>query len=307
MTRLFLLGPTASGKTAAGVALARRVGGEVLSLDSMLVYRGMDLGTAKPDAVERGGVPHHLIDLVDPREPFSVARYLEAARAAEAAVRARGRVPIYVGGTTMWFKALVHGLLDVPPVPDAVRAALEQEAADAGGEERLRAELERGDPEAAARIHPADRQRTLRALEVLRATGRPLSAWQEQWGTRDRIGEPTAVLRWERAVLHGRIEARFAAMLEAGLLEEIRGIRDGDGFGPTARKAIGYRQLLAHLDGACTLDEAVAEAVRATKVLVRRQTTWLRAFPDVSWIDVDADDPPESVAEQILARTGVDA
>lgn len=307
--RLFLLGPTASGKTALGVALAKHLDAEILSLDSMLVYEGMDLGTAKPDLEERGGVPHHLIDLVPASEPYSVARYVEEARATEAEVRARGRRPLYVGGTTMWFKALVHGLLDTPAIPAEVRAALEREADTESGMERLRAELAAADAAAAERIHPSDRQRLLRALEVWRATGRALSDWQREWGTAERIGEPTVVLRWPRAELHARIEQRFEQMLDQGLLEEVRRIAAAPGFGPTARKAIGYRQLLAHLDGTCALEAAVAAAVKATKVLVRRQTTWLRSFPDVHWLDVDAATPADSTAvfERALVAFGVDA
>lgn len=305
--RLFLLGPTASGKTGLGVRLARRWGGEVLSLDSMLVYRGMDLGTAKPTVEERDGVPHHLIDCVAPSESYSVARYVEAAAAAEAEVRARGKLPIYVGGTTMWFKALVHGLLATPEIPAEVRAELEAQADCERGLENLCLELQQVDSEAAERIHPSDRQRILRALEVFRATGRPLTAWQQEWGAAEQIGEPTVVLRWPRPELHARIEQRFEIMLQAGLLDEIRGIQESGGFSPTARKAIGYRQLLDYLDGSCTLEEAVTVAVRATKVLVRRQTTWLRSFPDVRWLDVSAAEEAESVLRRALAEFGADA
>ena len=305
--RLFLLGLTASGKTGLGVRLARRWGGEVLSLDSMLVYRGMDLGTAKPTVEERDGVPHHLIDCVAPSESYSVARYVEAAAAAEAEVRARGKLPIYVGGTTMWFKALVHGLLATPEIPAEVRAELEAQADCERGLENLCLELQQVDSEAAERIHPSDRQRILRALEVFRATGRPLTAWQQEWGAAEQIGEPTVVLRWPRPELHARIEQRFEIMLQAGLLDEIRGIQESGGFSPTARKAIGYRQLLDYLDGSCTLEEAVTVAVRATKVLVRRQTTWLRSFPDVRWLHVSAAEEAESVLRRALAEFGADA
>ena len=302
--RVFLLGPTASGKTAVGVAMARRLDAEILSLDSMLVYRGMDLGTAKPSAAERDGVPHHLIDVVGADEPFSVARYRDLALDTEAEVRARGKLPLYVGGTTMWFKALVHGLLEVPSAPAELRAALEAEAdADPAV---LRTELERVDPAAAARIHVNDRRRVIRALEVHRHTGRSLSAWQAEWDVRDAIGEPTVVLRWPRELLHVRIVERFQLMLAAGLLDEVRALAAAPGFGPTAAKAIGYRQLLDHLAGRCTLEEAVAAAVKATKVLVRRQTTWLRSFPDVRWLDVEGAEEASVLAARACSALGVD-
>ncbi len=299
--RAFLLGPTASGKTAASVEWARRAGAEILSMDSMLVYRGMDLGTAKPTEEERGGVPHHLIDLVGPEEEFSVSRWLEAAQRAEREVRARGRLPLYVGGTGLYFKAATAGLFAGPSVPGAVREEVEAELA-AGGRERLREELHRGDPALHARLHPNDDKRLLRGVETLRATGRPLSAWQEQWRDEDKsVGEPAVALVWPRADAHRRIEQRFDAMLEAGLLEEVRRIRDGAGFSRSASMGLGYHQLLAHLDGRLSLAEARERAVTATRRLVRRQTTWLRSFPDLRWVEAREDEDAAALAGRLAA------
>ncbi len=299
--RAFLLGPTASGKTEAAVAWARQVGAEILSMDSMLVYRGMDLGTAKPSMEERGGVPHHLIDLVDPREEYSVSRWLEAAQAAEAEVLARGAWPLYVGGTGLYFKAITAGLFAGPSVPAELRAAVERELA-AGGREALRAELGRVDPELHARLHPNDDKRLLRGIETFRATGRPLSSWQAQWKAEDkRIGEPAAALVWPRELAHARIERRFDAMMAGGLIEEVQGVLARGGFGRSASMGLGYRQVLDHLAGLCSLPEARDKAVALTRRLVRRQTTWLRSFPDLRWVEAAPGDSAESLGARLAA------
>jgi len=299
--RAFLLGPTASGKTEAAVAWARRAGAEILSMDSMLVYRGMDLGTAKPSLEERGGVPHHLIDLVEPGEEYSVSRWVEAARRAEAEVLERGRWPLYVGGTGLYFKAITAGLFEGPSVPAALRAAVEAALAD-GGREALRAELAGVDPELPARVHPNDDKRLLRGVETFRATGWPLSAWQAQWKAEDkRIGEPAAALVWPREVAHARIERRFDAMMAGGLLEEVRGILARGGFSRSASMGLGYRQVLDHLEGRCSLAEARNKAVALTRRLVRRQTTWLRSFPDLRWVEAGEDDDGESLGDRLAA------
>ncbi|RMH04091.1 MAG: tRNA (adenosine(37)-N6)-dimethylallyltransferase MiaA [Planctomycetota bacterium] len=298
--RAFLLGPTAAGKTAAAVALARRTRAEILSMDSMLVYRGLDIGTAKPGPEERGGVRHHLIDLVGPDEEFSVSRWLAAARAAEAEVRRRGAPVLYVGGTGLYFKAAVAGLFDGPSVPAELRRRVEAELA-AGGREALRRELAAGDPVLHARLHPHDDKRLLRGIEVLRHTGRPLSSWQRQWRRRSRIGEPAVALVRPRAEVHRRIEERFDAMLAAGLLEEVDRIRRGPGFSRSARMALGYRQLLDHLEGRCSLEEARRRAIALTRRLVRRQTTWLRSFPDLVWVEAGPAESAEDLARRLAA------
>lgn len=299
--RYFLLGPTASGKTAVSLALARHLDAEILSLDSMLVYRGMDIGTAKPSGEEQGTVAHHLIDLVDPSEEFSVKRYLEAASEVEATLAAKGRSALYVGGTTMWFKALMFGLLEVPEASEEVRQSLQQRLQAPGGAEVLRAELAEVDPAAHARIHPNDTRRMLRALETWHQTGKPLSAWQSQWEGEQELTAPTALLDWPREVLHDRVARRFQGMVDAGLLEEVQGIRDGVGFGRTAAKGIGYRQILDHLAGVCSLEEALQQCVTRTNVLIRRQMTWLRSFPGILRVSMTDLLDPEVVALELAA------
>lgn len=306
MQRRFLLGPTASGKTAVALALAPRLGAEILSLDSMLVYRGMDLGTAKPSPAERAAVPHHLLDLVGPEVAFSASLWAAAAHAAERGIAARGRDALYAGGTALYLKALLHGLPEERRPPQPIRDALQLEWDAAGGPDRLRAELAACDPDAAAAIHPRDARRILRALEHWRAFGEPWSAARAPWPDPGAIGHPAVALRVPRAELHARIAARFEAMIAAGLLEEVRRLAAAPGFGPTARLAIGYRELLGHLAGVWSLEEAVARAVRATKVLVRRQETWLRSFPDLRWVDAPAGRAPEAIADEAarLLATG---
>ncbi|HEX9792740.1 MAG TPA: tRNA (adenosine(37)-N6)-dimethylallyltransferase MiaA [Planctomycetota bacterium] len=299
--RAFLLGPTAAGKTAVAIALARHLPLEVLTLDSMQVYQGMDIGTAKPGPAERGAVAHHLLDLVPPDQEFSVARWLDAAHRTEAEVRARGRLPLYVGGTGLYLKALTAGLLAGPSVPAEVRAAVASELA-ANGREALRAELRHGDPELHARLHPNDDKRLLRGVEILRACGRPLTALQQQWREGARIGAPAVAIEWPRERLRERVAERFDAMLESGLLEEVARLRTDPGFGAAAGKALGYRQLIEHLDGECTLQEAVARAVTLTRTLIRRQMTWLRSFPDLQWAVVGSTDAAEVVAAGIADR-----
>lgn len=304
--RYFLLGATATGKTAVALELAPRLDAEILSLDSMLVYRGMDVGTAKPTPEERARVAHHLLDLASPAEPFSAARWLEAARAVEADLAARGRAALYVGGTALYLKALLHGLPEGVTPPAEVRAAVRGEWDAADGPSRLRAELERVDPAAAARIHPRDAQRTLRAIEHWRAFGTRWSEALAPWPPGRALEARAVALRWARGALHRRIEERFADMMQRGFLEEVRRLRAEPGFGPTARGAVGYRRLLDHLDGRGTLAEAGQRAARDTRVLVRRQETWLRSFPDLAWVEADAR-APSAVAEQIHALWSVRA
>jgi len=266
-------------------------------MDSMLVYRGMDVGTAKPSAAERAAVPHHLLDLVGPEEEFSAARWVLAARKTETGLRARGVHALYVGGTALYLKALLHGLPVERTVPSEVRSAVRREWEEDGGPERLRAELERVDPVASERIHAVDAKRILRALEHARAFGEPWSAARAPWPEGGAVGEPAVALRWPRAELHARIAARFTRMMEDGFLDEVRLLRETPGFGPTARLGIGYRELLRHLDGELSLEDAVMNAQRATRVLVRRQETWLRSFPDLKWLDCDATHSAPQLAE----------
>lgn len=298
---LGVVGTTASGKTSLAVALchaaARRgASWEVLSLDSMLVYRGLDLGTAKPDADERAGVPHHLIDLVEPEARFDVSAYLDAARAAESACRGRGAVPLYAGGTAFYLKALLSGLFEGPPVDLDVRARLEAAYADEGPA-ALHARLASGDPELAARLHPNDRKRVLRGLEVLEQTGEPLSRLQAQWEGAPR---PARLVGLEHPpeVLDARILARTEAMVAAGWPAEAAALRER--LGPTAAAALGYAEVLRHVDGELTEAEAVEAVALRTRQFARRQRTWLRRF-DVRWWPAPVDgDGLAALADEVL-------
>lgn len=267
-----ILGVTASGKSALGVALARAVGGEVLAADAFQVYRGMDIGTAKPTPEERAGVPHHLIDLAEPTERFSVHQWLRLAEGEIARVRARGRAPIVVGGTNLYAKALLDGLFEGPEPDEALRAELRRQS-----QAERRAELERVDPAAALRIDRQDERRTIRALEVFRQTGTPISALQAQWDSgagRDDV----AIIIVDRPVeeLNRRINARVRAMFERGLEAEARALWATGRLGPQAREALGYKQLIGHFEGRCTLDEAVERIKIETRRFGKQQRTWLR-------------------------------
>ncbi len=297
MNRYFLLGPTASGKTAIALRAASELGAEIVSMDSMLVYQGMDLGTAKPTAKEQASVPHHLIDLVPASADYSVAKYLQAAEQVEADLAARGKNALYVGGTNLYLKALTAGLLEVPEASAELRTELRTIWDGEGGPARVRQELESVDPELVAKVHPNDAQRLLRGLEVYRTTGHSLSEWQQQWSARETLEEPAVALNWPREILRDRVSLRFDQMLEAGFLDEIRSIQNSGGFSRTAAKALGYRQMLEHLDGSTTLEAARQSAITLTRTYIRRQMTWLRSFPDLQWVEmVDGDQPRETAA-----------
>ncbi|TCT20971.1 tRNA (adenosine(37)-N6)-dimethylallyltransferase MiaA [Thermomonas haemolytica] len=288
-----LMGPTASGKSAYAIALAQRLGGEIVSVDSALVYRGLDIGAAKPTADERAQVPHHLVDVCHPWQAFSAADFARAARAAIDGILARGRLPVLAGGTGLYFRALLEGLSEMPEADPGVRAALAAEGAERGWA-ALHAELARVDPEAAARIHATDAQRIQRALEVYRLSGRAISDWQRNART---ARLPLRVLKLvlappQRALLHARIEARFDAMLTAGFLEEVRALRalpelraHPQPLELPALRAVGYRQAWEHLEGASSPAEFRARAIAATRQLAKRQYTWLRGELDARWFD----------------------
>ena len=296
---LALMGPTASGKTALALDLAERLGGEIVSVDSALVYRGLDIGAAKPDAAEQARAPHHMLDLREPWQPYSAAEFASDARAAIDAIVSRGRLPILAGGTGLYFRALLHGLADMPGADRALRAGIEREAAERGWA-AMHAELARVDPEAAARIHATDAQRIQRALEVFRCSGRPISAWQRD-ARRTRL--PVRILQLvlapaDRAALHERIARRFDAMLAQGFLDEVRRLR---ALPPLAShpaplalpaiRAVGYRQAWEYLDGATTAEVFRERAIHATRQLAKRQLTWLRGELGARWFDPLADGP----------------
>jgi tRNA dimethylallyltransferase len=279
---VLLMGPTASGKTEVALELAARLPVEIVSVDSAQVYRGMDIGTAKPNGETRARVRHHLLDLIDPDQAYSAARFRTDALAAIADIRARGRVPLLVGGTMLYFRALREGLSDLPPANAAVRARLDTRAADDGWP-ALHAELARLDPATAARLDPTDSQRIQRALEVYELSGRPMSALQ---GARRSPAEAglvsLALVPHDRAELHRRIAARFDAMLAAGLVDELSGLRRRfrlDASMPSMR-CVGYRQAWQFIDGVCDRDELRARGAAATRQLARRQLTWLRSLQE---------------------------
>jgi tRNA dimethylallyltransferase len=289
---ILLVGPTASGKSAAALTLAERFNGEIVSIDSALVYRDMDIGTAKPTADELARVPHHLIDLIDPTERYSVARFVTDCLAAIADIQARGRLPLLVGGTMMYANILVNGMSDVPPADEAIRAGLAARRASEGIAS-LHAELSRVDPITAARLPPTDSQRIERALEVWHIAGVPLSSLQGQ--KKSALAEvPHAVLRWlprDRAWLHARCEARLTTMFAQGFVAEVEALQRQYVLTPDlpSMRCVGYRQVLDALDGRTPKAEMMERALFATRQLAKRQITWLRGFAGQA-INCDAAD-----------------
>lgn len=300
-----LLGPTASGKTAAALALAARAPVEIISMDSALVYREMDIGTAKPSADELAAVPHHLIDIIDPADSYSAARFAEDTHALIGDIRARGREPLIVGGTMLYYKALTQGLNDLPRADAALRAELDALAA-ARGWPALHAMLAEVDPVTAARLAPNDAQRIQRALEIHRLTGQPMSALlarQAAGRTFDgAAGSGYRVIALEpsdRAVLHARIAARFDAMLAGGLIEEVERLRARGDLHPglPSIRCVGYRQVWEYLDGQCDWETMRERGIAATRQLCKRQLTWLRSTPERLVVDCLAGDYVRQVAE----------
>jgi tRNA dimethylallyltransferase len=295
-----VVGPTATGKTALAVELARRLGGEVVNADSMQLYRGMDIGTAKPDLAERGGVPHHLLDLWHVREAASVAEYRDRARAEIDRLRAAGTVPLLVGGSGLYVRAVLDQL-DFPGTDARIRMRLEEELAAVGAAE-LHARLARLDPEAAASVLPSNGRRIVRALEVMELTGAPFRASLPEPAPH----YPAVVVGIDRqpAELDQRIAARVDRMWAAGFVAEVEALAaDGLREGPTASRALGYAQVLAQLDGALTPAEARERTVVTTRRFVRRQRSWFRRDPGATWIDADRPDLLDAVLGRIAART----
>jgi len=282
---LGLVGPTASGKTELSLRLAEGLDAEIVSVDSMVVYRGMDVGTAKPTRAERARVPHHLLDLADPSEAFSVATYQEQGRSALRDVRARGRRALLTGGSGLYFRALVDDL-EFPGTDPSIRSELEREG-EVIGAEALHRRLAETDPQAAAKIEPGNLRRVVRALEVPALTGRRFSDFAAAWDVRRPAGVRVAGIDEPREILAERIELRVRAMVDRGWIAEVRGLVER-GFGAwlTATQAIGYAELAQHLDGELTLEEAVDRTVRRTKNLARRQMAWFRRDPRIRWFPV---------------------
>jgi tRNA dimethylallyltransferase len=301
---ILLMGPTASGKSAVALELAQHFQSEIVSVDSAQVFRGMDIGTAKPDAAERRRVPHHLIDILDPTQSYSAAQFRADAIALMRDITTRGRVPLLVGGTMLYFKALREGLSDLPQADATVRAAIDAEARERGWQ-ALHAELARIDPATATRLDPADSQRIQRALEVHRITGTPMSELQGR-----REAEPLthrlvqiALLPLDRAVLHRRIEARFESMLRAGLVDELAALKTRYPLRANlpSMRCVGYRQVWEFLEGKISEPELHDRSIYATRQLAKRQLTWLRATLETVTVDCLAQDAARQVQE-IVAR-----
>ncbi len=325
---IFLMGPTASGKTDLAMALCDLLPCEIVSVDSALIYRGMDIGTAKPSAEELARAPHRLIDICDPADTYSAADFRRDALAEMADITRRGRIPLLVGGTMMYFKALLHGMSGLPSASPELRRQIEQEAESLGWQ-HLHDELSAKDPVAAELIHPNNRQRLMRAIEVIRLTGRPISElWQAESGTsaqqqRSGIEDYTYFTRWqadetgdlpytvfqfalapeERKVLHERIEKRFLLMLESGFLEEVRSLMARGDLNPElpSMRCVGYRQAWEYLAGDCDYETFVNRGVAATRQLAKRQLTWLRKWPDLHWLN--SGDP--QVVLETLKKSGL--
>ncbi|MEQ8210020.1 MAG: tRNA (adenosine(37)-N6)-dimethylallyltransferase MiaA [Lacipirellulaceae bacterium] len=296
----FLTGATAVGKTSVALALAKKLGAEIISMDSMAIYRGMDIGTAKPTPEEQGQVPHHLIDIVDPSDEYSVAQYVEQAHSLVLEIRSRGNEPLFVGGTPLYLKSLLRGIFDGPPADWKLREEIEKELEEVGSQ-ALHQVLQQVDPLAADAIHPNDARRLIRAIEVYRTTGQPISHQQMQFDD----GRPAEecrvfVLRRPREQQRERINERVDSMLERGLVEEVRGlVEKGVQFGRTSSQAVGYREVLAQLEGEITHEEMVEKIKSSTRRFSKRQGTWFRSLSECRFVDVEADETPEENAGRI--------
>ncbi len=301
-----LAGPTAAGKSASTLALAERWPLEIVNVDSATIYRGMDIGTAKPSPVEQAQVPQHLLDIRDPAQSYSAAEFRADALRLIDEIRARGRIPLLAGGTMMYYKALRDGLDDLPQADPALRAELEARAARDGWP-ALHAELARLDPVTAARLAPNDSQRIQRALEICQLSGQPMSALlgrqRAAAGDDDNRYLTISLEPSERAALHARIEQRFDAMLANGLLEEVRGLHARADLHPglPSVRCVGYRQMWAHLDGEISLEEAREQGIAATRQLAKRQITWLRAQPERVIVDCLAADAVAQTIDAVAA------
>jgi tRNA dimethylallyltransferase len=296
----FLTGPTASGKTAVAIELAKLLDAEIVSMDSMSIYRGMDIGTAKPTLEQRREIPHHLIDIRQPNELFSIADYIHLAERCVGDILARGRTPLFVGGTPLYLKAMLRGLFDGPAADPVFRAEILSEL-DRVGCASLHQRLRQVDPLSASRLHSHDVRRIIRALEVYRATGQPISHLQLQF---DEPRPPhlcrVFALDWPRHVLHERINARVDGMFRAGFVMEVERLRDAcGGLSKTARQAVGYREVLDLLGGMRNLSDTIMLTKTRTRQFAKRQETWFRSLPEVQRVARDHATPALSIARQL--------
>jgi tRNA dimethylallyltransferase len=306
-TRWFLTGPTAAGKTAVSIELARLISAEIVSMDSMALYRGMDVGTAKPTPAQRALIPHHLLDVLDPGEEFSLAQYVALANKTAAEIHARGRQALFVGGTPLYLKALLRGIFEGPSADWPLRSALKEQA-EREGREALHARLAKVDPAAAARLHPSDLRRVIRAIEVFEKTGVPISQWQQQFDQpADRSKNVVFLLNWARQVLHRRIDERVVRMFQAGFVDEVRSLAASGPLGRTARQAVGYHEVLAHLEGQHDLAETIRRVQQRTRQFARRQMTWFRSLPECRPVEmsepVDAAHVTRKIAQSLAEVT----
>ena len=292
---IYLTGPTASGKTAVGVALAELLGAEIIAMDSMTLYRGLDIGTAKPTIEERRDIPHHLIDVIDPWDSASVANYLQWAGEVIADIESRGRRALFVGGTALYLKALMRGLFDGPGADPEIRANLEK-ATDT----ELHDQLTQTDPITAARLHPANRRRVIRALEVFALTGQPLSSFHEG---HNHITEGLRVFALERPrnEIHQRINARVLSMFREGLLDEVRRLQAStQPLNTVPAQGVGYRESMAHLEGQLTIQEAIFRTQARTRQFAKRQSTWFRGLAECRPFPIEAQESPETIAKRLF-------
>ena len=301
-----IVGPTAVGKTEIAIQLAQHLDAEIVSIDSRQIYREMDIGTAKPTPDQRGAVPHHLIDCVEVDQPFSVAEYQRLADTAIEEIRGRKKRAMAVGGAGLYFRGLIDGLFDGPGADAEIRAKLQWEAEEQGNvvlHERLR----RCDPETADRVHPNNRVKVIRALEVYELTGKPISVLQQQW----KMNEPRYPFRafglnMPREVLYQRIEDRVDQMVETGLIEEVKGLLDqGYPRNCIAMQSFGYKELIDHLDGKRTFDEAIALLKQNTRRFAKRQLTWFCNDPRIEWLDISQFSSSNEIVDNLLAKSSV--
>jgi tRNA dimethylallyltransferase len=303
----FLSGATATGKTQVGLELAELLKAEIISLDSMAIYRGMDIGTAKPTSQQRARVPHHLLDILEPTEEYSVSQFLAAAQAKVSEIRSRGREPLFVGGTPLYLKTLLRGIFEGPPADWEFRQSVEEEAERVGVEE-LHKRLQQVDPVAASRLHPNDKRRIVRALEVYRVTGQPISHLQLQFEEgRSAKERRVFVLQWPRQVLHRRIDERVQRMFAAGLVAEVNRLREQYGaLGRTASQAVGYREVIDHLEGKMDLDDTIRRVAARTRQFARRQETWFRSLSESRFVAMEEGFDPKGIAGLIAASAPAD-
>ncbi len=300
--KILILGVTASGKGTLAFELARHLHGEIVSIDSMKVYRHMDIGTAKPPLERRRQVPYHMIDVVEPSESFSAGLFLEKALPLMEQIDRQGRPIVAVGGTALYIKALLYGLFDGPAADPSIRDELRQSARD-GGLEGLYKELSQVDPEAAGRIHSNDAKRIIRALEVFRLTGEPISRLQGQFNSNKSLEDWTMIgLKREKIEENRRINLRVKRMMESGLVEEVKTLlSESRPLSPQARSAIGYAEIIDHLNGLIGLDEATELIKKNTRRLAKGQRTWFKTFKAVHWLELQPDEPPEQTLERVMA------